>query len=596
MQRWRCAGLLGAGLLGLVAQIHGDPAMERPLAIRYHIDIIDPARGLVRALVAIEFEKDQRELELVDAAAARFQSNGVPRPRPQCLQCTARGADGRELSCSTDGEGTVKVDLDGRNSAVVERTLRFLDRSSGVAPHHPWASSLTGSSALFYGGDLALVPRDPEYDAGVEVQFIVPDGWKVLSPWGRETRFSPPDLRSLSDNFFLAAKDFSAAGRTIGSMQFLVAGPSDWMEAGGLGVGDEVFELLESALDTFGDLDAGRYAIFLLPLSGTSHRRGLLHRGANAKGSLVAYVDHRDSVEAGDHPLSVVAHEIVHWWNPRSLRPMKNGMPAWFTEGLTSYYEKLLLLRSGVIGWDELAQAMVDEWSLSGEKIPSGREISLEEACERFGEDPVCTTLAYARGACLGFAVDLWMREHSEGWVSLDSWMRSLLRRSNDGAQSESAPTFLSDLWSLAGAESLTVLRQWLTARETVPIEHALGRLGYRVERRARAQLGIRLEAGPNTTVGELVSDGPAAACLQTGDVILTLDGLDASTPLQYRKVLFALEPDRDVEVRIRRGEEEMSLRVRLGSRLEPRAIPLEQLGAEHWMQRTSLENPFEGK
>ncbi|NJO02686.1 MAG: hypothetical protein HC880_14265 [Bacteroidia bacterium] len=67
--------------------------------------------------------------------------------------------------------------------------------------------------------------------------------------------------------------------------------------------------------------------------------------------------------------LSLVAHEYFHLWHVKRLRPVPLGpfdyeaenytSLLWEAEGFTSYYEKLILYRAGLIDADKLMEEQV---------------------------------------------------------------------------------------------------------------------------------------------------------------------------------------------------------------------------------------------
>lgn len=149
--------------------------------------------------------------------------------------------------------------------------------------------------------------------------------------------------------------------------------------------------------------------------------------------------------------LGLVAHEYFHTWNVKRVYPRGLG-PAidyeneaytsslWFAEGLTSYYDDLLLVRAGLI--DETAYlAMLTDTIAHVESTPGATATSLSQASfnawvkyYRPDAHTVNSDISYYRkGALVGFLLDARIREASHGQRTLDDVMRLVDRRFHGG-------------------------------------------------------------------------------------------------------------------------------------------------------------------
>lgn len=141
--------------------------------------------------------------------------------------------------------------------------------------------------------------------------------------------------------------------------------------------------------------------------------------------------------------LSLCSHEFFHTWNIRRLRP-RNLMKydyeieaytpsLWVAEGITSYYEDLLLVRAGLLEPEEfiriLARQVRGVQQREGRKVQSLRDSS-HDAWIKFyrpEENSRATTVSYySKGAVAGFLLDMEIRAASGGQHSLDDAMQTL--------------------------------------------------------------------------------------------------------------------------------------------------------------------------
>jgi predicted metalloprotease with PDZ domain len=142
--------------------------------------------------------------------------------------------------------------------------------------------------------------------------------------------------------------------------------------------------------------------------------------------------------------LKFLAHEYFHNFNVKRIRPIELGPfdysrenrtnLLWFSEGVTVYYEYLLLNHAGIISKAEFL-ASVSENISAYENDPGRKYQSLVQASYNtwsdgpFGSrDPSNdkSISCYDKGAIVGFILDLSIRNATSGKKSLDDVMRSL--------------------------------------------------------------------------------------------------------------------------------------------------------------------------
>ncbi len=80
----------------------------------------------------------------------------------------------------------------------------------------------------------------------------------------------------------------------------------------------------------------------------------------------------------------------------------------------------------------------------------------------------------------------------------------------------------------------------------------------------ALRELGYEVTATPTGVLVTSISpDAPASEALATNDVIVAVDGTPVRTPARLRAEIAKLEPGDEVELKVRRGDEELDLTVR---------------------------------
>jgi len=141
--------------------------------------------------------------------------------------------------------------------------------------------------------------------------------------------------------------------------------------------------------------------------------------------------------------LSLCAHEYFHSWNVKRLKPAAFLEPnlskenytelLWFFEGITSYYDELVLVRSGVLNEDEyldlLAKNITRVSSGQGQFKQTLAESSFNAWTKFYKQDENAANAIvsyYTKGALAALYLDFKLREASEQKVTLDHLMRYL--------------------------------------------------------------------------------------------------------------------------------------------------------------------------
>ena len=255
--------------------------------------------------------------------------------------------------------------------------------------------------------------------------------------------------------------------------------------------------------------------------------------------------------------LQLVAHEYLHQWNVRRLRPAEltpidyqRPVPVaslWFAEGITSYVDQLLPLSAGLSSEAELLEDLGQE--LSRYRLTPGRRVqslrvSGEEAWVKLyradayaGDSQVSY---YLKGSIVALCLDLHLRAAGSHlaavlqalWHSHGRWRRGYRERDLVAACAAHAPD-LADL-----------LPQWLESVDDPDLDGYLNTVGLLLvpmpSTKAWAGLSAAVEAG-QLLARRVHRDGPAErAGVMVGDELLALDGQRLRQPDQLEDQLQA--------------------------------------------------------
>jgi len=247
--------------------------------------------------------------------------------------------------------------------------------------------------------------------------------------------------------------------------------------------------------------------------------------------------------------LQLVAHEYLHQWNVRRLKPAEltpldygraTIVPClWFAEGVTSYLDLLLPLAAGVGTEAELLEDLGADLSryllTPGRRVQGLRQSAQEAWVKLYRQDASSADSQisyYLKGAVVALVLDLHLRRHGS---SLGAVLRGLWR-SHGAAGRGYTDADLIDAFAGQAPDLAELLPHWLESTDDPDLGAYLADVGLALRPKPAKEpfLGWQLDepAGGTMRLKRVHRDGPAErACLQAGDELLALDDLRLRTP-----------------------------------------------------------------
>lgn len=315
-----------------------------------------------------------------------------------------------------------------------------------------------------------------------------------------------------------------------------------------------------------GPLPFSRY-LFMVQVEGDSYG-GLEHRDSTA-----LQCSRRDLPQASTtldeqhyrNFLALCCHEYFHAWNIKRLAPKAllapdleqevHSVQLWWYEGITSYYDELLLLRAGLLNNTQylqmLSETLTRVYRHPGRFCQSAAASSFDAWTKLYKADENATNSQisyYSKGAMIGLWLDLRLRQHSNNSCSLDQLLRLLWQRYGLSGQGSSDESFFTLLAELSDPDLAAECQQLVYGHEDPPLQPLLAAAA--VELQLRPALGSDDRGGskegkaPRYSLGasfkmsngllELtsVTNGGAAhqAGLSARDQLIAWQGLRASS------------------------------------------------------------------
>lgn len=491
------------------------------------------------------------------------QSNGVP-------------LDWRKLDYQTweirpRSAGTVRVTFDYLADAV-DRAVAW------TAPNF----------AFFNGTNVFLYPVGRGFDWPARVTVRTEPSWRVttgMDPAPGINNFTAGNYHDLTDMPFYVGR-FALDSTQIANRWVRLA----WYPASSLTPTrrDRTFswlqKLVPAQVAVFGEAPFRNYTLFQRSDT-VVNGGGLEHQSSQVDEVLTSQLD-------ASYLPGLYSHEFFHVWNVKRLRPADlvpyrydDAQPTtwlWVSEGITSYYGNLGLVRGGVNDstgfFDDMAGEIA---SFSGSPPASESDASLSVW---IAPTDGSNGLYYPKGDVTGFLLDIMIRDASDNRASLDVVMRRLYETTYKRGRGFTSNAWWSEVSRAAGGKSFAdFARRYVDGRDPLPLESVLRLAGLRVESDTirEPRLGVAtVTDSSGVRITQLIPTGTAAAAgarvgdrfVSIGDVTISND--DSFETLRSR---YAGTTQVTLPLVVLRGAETLTLQlpVRLILRPRTRVLPL---------------------
>jgi predicted metalloprotease with PDZ domain len=447
-------------------------------------------------------------------------------------------ADGAGRPLAAQKTDTRTWAIDATRDGVVEVRYRVWANERGT----PYSARLNGS--VGHANLVRLLGYAPDrMRAPALVRFEPFGDWKIATSLppvsGEDKAFSAPDYDALADGIAIFGNWSETSFDEGGAHWRLVfSRPMDFKKNDLI---KDVRALARECAAVFGEVPFKDY-LFITLIEAETGRGGIEHKDGT---SMCTAADIFDEREKYARFLGLVAHELVHAWNVKRLRPAGVGpydyarvtptKNLYVAEGFTSYFGPLALVRSGAVTREEflkeLGERLVTDRDNAGTLVKSLEEHSWDWPLE--SEIPFLTFRTnYTRGALVAWQLDQEIRAATGGDRSLEDVMTGLY------AQIAPRDTGFTD------AELRQALAKWGAPGMDARLDALVGRPGALDFGPLLQDLGLEMVPDPASpasvyigwktsgtgkdfpTVDSVVPGSPAAkAGLEDKDMVVAIDG-----------------------------------------------------------------------
>ncbi|NPA72831.1 MAG: M61 family metallopeptidase [Gammaproteobacteria bacterium] len=301
----------------------------------------------------------------------------------------------------------------------------------------------------------------------------------------------------------------------------------------------DLIKICEYEIELFGAPAPMQDYLFQVMVTGSDYG-GLEHRNSTAlmcSRNDLPYEGMGEASEGYLQFLELCSHEYFHTWNVKRIQPAvyQNAdlsspvytNQLWWFEGITSYYDGLILLRAGLINADTylklLAKQMTRVYRMPGRFKQSVAESSLTTWTKFYQQDenaPNAIISYYTKGSLIALALDLMIRQQTQNDKSLDDVLLTLWSqygKTERGLVEGEIERICSEV---SGIDLSDFFARYLYGTEDIPFETLFAAVG--IEFTLRSPTALMDLGGATSEPCLAVSLGANLADTPTGGVKIT--------------------------------------------------------------------------
>ncbi len=359
--------------------------------------------------------------------------------------------------------------------------------------------------------------------------------------------------------------DFEAAGLPH---QLAIIGPGNHDASRMI---EDIKKIAQSQADIFKEHPSKRYVVLQYNTDG-------IYGGLEHLNSTALTFSRWDFAAKYGRWQGLMSHEYFHLWNVKRIRPIVLGPfdydnenythLLWVMEGVTSYYDDIVLRRAGLLGVDAYlgvaASNITDLENKPGNAVQSVAEASWDAWIKYYRSDENsdnCTISYYTKGAVLSNLLDLEILHLSKGQKELDDVMRLLYEeyykkqgRGFTDAEMQKA------LETVAGQSLQWFYDKHINGTEPIDYQRFFDYVGLQLQKNnasaVKPSLGIGTKTDNNKFIITKTIKGGSAylSGLNVNDELLAINNYRVNTEAQIETILANYQNGQTVNVLVSRS------------------------------------------
>jgi predicted metalloprotease with PDZ domain len=292
--------------------------------------------------------------------------------------------------------------------------------------------------------------------------------------------------------------------------------------------------------------------------------------------------------------LNLVAHEYFHLWNVKRIRPVELGpfnydtenytSLLWVMEGFTSYYDELILRRTGFYTEEEFLAKLQSSINYvegtPGSRVQPVAHASFDAWVKAYrpNENSSNTTMTYySRGSVLASVIDAMIVTETDGKKCLDHFLQQLYTTYYEGLKRGFSETeFKMELAKFVGKNMDDFFAKYIDGTEIIPYKEFYGPVGLNVQdvttNNPSFGASVREEGGKVMVKSVRFGSSAEEAGISVGDEIIGCNGYRVDQSM-FEGMMSGMSSFESCEILVAREEQLFSVKATIKPYKKPQFL-----------------------
>lgn len=292
--------------------------------------------------------------------------------------------------------------------------------------------------------------------------------------------------------------------------------------------------------------------------------------------------------------LNLVAHEYFHLWNVKRIRPVELGpfnydtenytSLLWVMEGFTSYYDELILRRTGFYTEEEFLAKLQSSINYvegtPGSRVQPVAHASFDAWVKAYrpNENSSNTTMTYySRGSVLASVIDAMIVTETDGKKCLDHFLQQLYITYYEGLKRGFSETeFKMELAKFVGKNMDDFFAKYVDGTEIIPYKEFYGPVGLNVQdvttNNPSFGASVREEGGKVMVKSVRFGSSAEEAGISVGDEIIGCNGYRVDQSM-FEGMMSGMSSFESCEILVAREEQLFSVKATIKPYKKPQFL-----------------------